>query len=107
MVCEMAFLITAGVHRSGRRARRRCAPTSAEVAVKSAVRSSVIGLGGSLCFFPPGLGFPENSQARLRSPETFALYDPMIPSAYYSSWRAVGRRTQPGIPERFGVLPQG
>ena len=66
-------------------------PTSAVVALKGAVGSSVVGLGGSLCFFPPGLGIPENAQLAYGVQE-LAVYDPMIPSAYYSSWSASAMR---------------
>ena len=102
MVCETAFLIAAGVP-LWTSSSTPFASTPAEVAVKSAVGSSIIGLGGSLCFFPPGLGFPENSQVAYGVQE-LALYDPMIPSSYYSSWRAVSHQS-PGIPDDSVYCP--
>ena len=60
--------------------------------LQSAVGSSVVGLGGSLCFLPPGLGVPENAQVAYRIQE-LAIYDPMIPSRYYTSSHAVSSQS--------------
>jgi hypothetical protein len=79
------------------------ASTPAVVALKSAVGSSLVGLGGPLCFLPPGLGIPENAQLAYQVQE-LAIYDPMIPSAYYSSWRAVSR-VSPGLPDDSVYCP--
>ena len=102
LVCETAFLVAAGAP-LWTSSSTPFASTPAVVALKSAVGSSVVGLGGSLCFLPPGLGIPENAQVAYGVQE-LALYDPMIPSAYYSSWRAVSRES-PGIPDDSVYCP--
>ncbi len=102
LVCETAFLVAAGAP-LWTSSSTPFASTPSMVALKSAVGSSVVGLGGSLCFLPPGLGIPENAQVAYGVQE-LALYDPMIPSAYYSSWRAVSRES-PGIPDDSVYCP--
>jgi hypothetical protein len=102
MACETAFLITAGAP-LWTSTSTPFAPTPPAEALKGSVGSSVVGLGGSLCFFPPGLGIPENAQIAYGVQE-LALYDPMIPSAYYSSWRAVSRQPA-GIPDDSVYCP--
>ncbi len=94
MVCETLFLVMSGAS-LWTATSTPFSPTAAEVSLKQAVGSSVVGLGTSTCFFPPGLGFPENAQVPYGIQE-LALYDPMIPSSYYSSWRAVSS-TSPGL----------
>jgi hypothetical protein len=94
LVCETAFLLTAGAP-LWTSTSTPFASTPSMVALKSAVGSSVVGLGGTVCFLPPGLGVPENAEQAYGVQE-LALYDPMIPSAYYSSWRAVSRES-PGL----------
>ncbi len=64
------------------------AQTPAVVALKTAVGSSVVGFGAPLCFFPPGLGILPNAQLAYGVQE-LGLYDPLIPSAYFSSWTAL------------------
>ena len=103
LACETAFLVAAGAP-LWTSSSTPFASTPAVVALKSAVGSSVVGLGGSLCFLPPGLGIPENAQVAYGVQE-LALYDPMIPSAYYSSWRARQPRVA-GYTRRLGVLPR-
>ena len=102
LACETAFLLASGAPLWSSSS-TPFAPTPAEAALKSAVGSSAVGLGGSLCFFPPGLGFPENSQVAYGVQE-LALYDPMIPSAYYSSWKALTHESA-GIPNDSVYCP--
>jgi uncharacterized integral membrane protein len=102
LVGESAFLITAGSSLWTASA-APFAPTPAVVALKSVVGSSLVGLGGSLCALPPGLGIPENAQVAYGVDE-LALYDPMIPSAYYSSWRRVSN-VPAGIPDDSVYCP--
>ena len=102
LVCETAFLIAAGAPLWTSSA-TPFASTPSMVALKSAVGQSVVGLGRSLCVLPPGLGIPENAQVAYGVQE-LALYDPMIPSAYYSSWRAVSRES-PGLPDDSVYCP--
>jgi len=102
LVCETAFLVAAGAP-LWTSSSTPFASTPEIVALKSTVGSSVVGLGGTLCVLPPGLGIPENAQVAYGVQE-LALYDPMIPSAYYSSWRAVSRDS-PGIPDDSVYCP--
>lgn len=87
LACETAFLLAAGAP-LWTSASTPFAPTRAEVALKSAVGSSVVGFGAPLCFFPPGLGILPNAQLAYGIQE-LGLYDPLIPSAYFSSWSAL------------------
>ncbi len=73
------------------------------MALKGAVGSSVVGLGSSTCFLAPGLGIPQNAQDPYGIQE-LALYDPMIPSSYYSSWRSVSRASA-GLPNDSVYCP--
>jgi hypothetical protein len=100
--CETVFLVAAGAP-LWTSSSTPFAPTPAVVALKSTVGSSVVGLGGSLCFFPPGLGIPENAQLAYGIQE-LALYDPMIPSAYYSSWKTLTHESA-GIPSDSVYCP--
>jgi hypothetical protein len=102
LVCETAFLISAGSS-LWTSSSTPFAPTRAEVALKGVVGSSLVGLGGFLCVLPPGLGLPENAQVAYGIDE-LALYDPMIPSAYYSSWRRVSNMPA-GIPDDSVYCP--
>jgi hypothetical protein len=102
LVCEVAFLVAAGAP-LWTSSSTPFESTPAVVALKGAVGSSVVGLGGTLCFLPPGLGIPENAQVAYGIDE-LAIYDPMIPSAYYSSWQAVSNES-PGIPNDSVYCP--
>ncbi len=93
-VCETLFLVASGAS-LWTAASTPFAPTPAEAALKATVGSSVVGLGASFCFLSPGLGVPENAQLPYGVQE-LAIYDPMIPSAYYSSWRSVSSAS-PGL----------
>lgn len=102
LACETAFLVAAGAP-LWTSSSTPFASTPSVTELKSTVGSSLVGLGGFLCFLPPGLGIPENAQVAYGVQE-LALYDPMIPSAYYSSWRKVSR-TSPGIPNDSVYCP--
>jgi Bacterial membrane protein YfhO len=86
-ICETAFLVASGAQ-LWTSTSTPFATTPSVVALKGAVGSSVVGLGAPLCFLPPGLGIPENAQLAYGVQE-LALYDPMTPSAYFSSWKAL------------------
>ena len=102
LACETAFLLAAGAP-LWTSSPTPFASTPAVAALKTTVGSSLVGLGGFLCFLPPGLGIPENAQIAFGVRE-LAIYDPMIPSAYYSSWRSVSG-TSPGIPNDSVYCP--
>ncbi|MGH9080776.1 MAG: YfhO family protein [Acidimicrobiales bacterium] len=87
LVCETAFLISAGAP-LWTSTSTPFATTPAELALKRAAGSSVVGFGAPLCFFPPGLGIPVNAQLAYGVQE-LALYDPMIPNSYFSAWAAL------------------
>jgi hypothetical protein len=89
LLCESAFLVAAGAQ-LWTSSSTPFAPTPAVMALKHLVGSSSVGLGGSLCILPPGLGIPENAQIAYGVQE-LALYDPMIPSSYYSAWNDISK----------------
>jgi hypothetical protein len=102
LACETAFLVTAGAP-LWTSSSTPFAATPAVAALKSAVGTSVVALGVPYCFLPPGLGIPENAQIAYGIQE-LALYDPMIPSAYYSAWQANGQGSA-GIPKDSVYCP--
>ena len=87
LLVESAFLLVSGAPLWTSSA-TPFAPTRAVVALRSAVGNSVVGFGAPLCFFPPGLGILPNAQLAYGVQE-LGLYDPLIPSAYFSSWTAL------------------
>jgi Bacterial membrane protein YfhO len=91
LVCEAAFLVTAGG--SVWTASDTPFPTTPSiVAFKHDVGSAIVGYGAPLCFFPPGLGIPVDAQVAYGVQE-FAAYDSALPSAYFSSWKALTGQT--------------
>jgi hypothetical protein len=87
LACEAAFLITAGG--PVWTASNAPFPTTHLVQeFKHAVGSALVGYGSPLCYFPPGLGIPPNAQLAYGVQE-LAAYDPSLPSAYFSSWKAL------------------
>jgi hypothetical protein len=102
LVCETAFLVTAGAP-LWTATSTPFATTPAVGALKSAVGSSEIALGLPYCFLPPGLGIPENAQIAYGIRE-LAVYDPMIPRAYYSAWKSNGQGSA-GIPNDSVYCP--
>ena len=68
--------------------------TPAESSLQDAVGSSLVGLGFKRCFFPPGLGIRPDANI-LFGVHELAVYDPMLPRAYYQSWTdATGQSVQ-------------
>jgi hypothetical protein len=61
--------------------------TPAETALKQAVGSSAVGFGNSDCIFPPANGLRQNINVAYGVQE-FAVYDPITPLDYFSSWKA-------------------
>jgi hypothetical protein len=86
VVVETIFLITSG---SGLWSSTSTpfAPTPAVLALKQAVGNSLVALGYPSCFYPPGLGIPVNDNIPYGVHE-LAVYDPLVPEAYYTAWRA-------------------
>jgi hypothetical protein len=86
VVVETIFLITSGTGLWSS-SNAPFAPTPAVVALKQAVGSSLVALGSTSCFFPPGLGIPANANIAYGVYE-FAVYDPLVPEAYFTAWKA-------------------
>jgi hypothetical protein len=87
LACETAFLIAVGSPMWDS-SPSYLPVTSAEVALQRAVGSSVVGLGAKGCEFKPSLGIKPNVNAMLGIQE-LAVYDPMLPGAYFQSWTAL------------------
>jgi len=102
LLCEAAFLVTAGGP-LWTASETPFAATPSLVAFKHAVGSAIVGYGAPLCFFPPGLGIPVNAQVAYGVQE-LADYDPALPSAYFSSWKALTGQTG-GIKAISGYCP--
>ena len=85
LACETAFLLSAGIpmmHSSS----SYFSPTPAETTLRENVGSSLVGMGASTLVCT-GLGIIPNINVALDVKE-LALYDPLIPSAYFSSFQA-------------------
>jgi hypothetical protein len=87
LVCATVFLVATGAplwHSTSSYA----TPTPAEKTLQSAVGSSLVGLGAKKCFLPPGIGIHPNANI-LFGVHELAVYDPMLPRAYFKSWTEV------------------
>jgi len=87
VVVETLFLISSGMGLWTSTA-TPFAPTSAALALKQAVGSSLVGLGTPACLFPPGLGIPVNDNI-IFGVHQLAAYDPVLPQAYYDAWKEI------------------
>ena len=81
---------------------RRCSPRPQwSAALQREVGPALVGLDGTDCFFGPTLGFlPELNAAY--SVHELAIYDPIIPSGYFSAW--TGLTGQPGGIPRLALF---
>ena len=100
LVCETAFLVTAGVPLFSSSPTYLKA-TPAEAALQRAVGSSLVGMGTDTCFSQQ-LGIVPDVNVAFRVQE-LELYDPLLPKLYWAAWRATtGQRarppTFPGLP---------
>ncbi len=94
--CETAFLLAAGAPLWSS-SPRFLSPTPPEVALQRAVKGGVVGFGSRSCIIAyPGLGIPPNVNTAYGVQE-LGVYDPILPKAYYQSWRAATGETG-GIP---------
>jgi len=84
--CETAFLVASGASLWSS-SPEYFAPTASETALETAVGSSLVGLGTSACFTPDQLGTVPDVNVALGVRE-FAVYDPLLPESYDSSWVA-------------------
>ena len=102
LICETVFLVSIGT--SLWSSTPGSFPTTpAARALQRAVGSSLVGLGQSQCFLPPGLGFPVNTNI-VYGVHELAVYDPLVPSAYYEAWKATTGQ-QAGFPEVSHYCP--
>jgi hypothetical protein len=103
LACETAFLVAAGSPLWDS-SPSYLPVTSAEVALERAVGSSVVGFGSRQCELTPSLGIRPDVNAMLGIQE-LAAYDPMMPVAYFDSWKAVtGQRPQDAGYKDFSTL---
>ncbi len=86
LVCQTAFMVVMSAH-VWTSSPAMPAPSPAVAALQRAVGSSLVGLGRGTCFVPPGLGILPNVNA-LFDVQQMAVYDPVLPRAYFSSWRS-------------------
>ncbi len=87
LLCATVFLVATGAplwHSTSSYA----TPTPAEKTLQRAVGSSLVGLGAKKCFLPPGVGIHPNANI-LFGVHEFAVYDPMLPRSYFTSWSEV------------------
>jgi len=92
LACETAFLVTAGAPLWSS-SPSFLAPTPAEVALKQAVGSAVVGFGARSCSVPGDLGIVQDVNVAFAVQE-LDVYDPVAPRALFRSWQAA--TGQPG-----------
>jgi hypothetical protein len=90
IACETAFLVTAGAPLWSS-SPSYLPRTPAVEALQRTVGSSLVGLGNLSCQPFPSLGILPNVNIAYDVHE-FAAYDPVIPSAYFSYWKAATGR---------------
>ena len=90
LVSETAFLVTAGVP-VWSSSSQTPVPTPAVTALHRTVGSSLVGLGSGTCIASTFLGAPElgilPESNILFQVHELAIYDPLVPSGYFSSWQ--------------------
>ncbi len=101
LIIETLFLVVAGttVWASGPTS---VTPTPSYYDLQRAVGSAVVGFGNSNCF-PYSLGILQNDNI-VYGVHEFAVYDPMTPRNYFSSWRSITGRSA-GIPSSWIFCP--
>jgi len=87
LACETVFLAAAG-SQLWSSSNTPFVPTPAVRTLQRAAGSSLVALGSPNCFFPPGLGIPQNTQL-IYGVQELAFYDPSAPDSYFSSWSAL------------------
>ncbi len=101
LACETAFLVSAGAPLVS--SSPTFLPTTPAVAaLRETVGDATVGFGVQACHSPPTLGILPNANVAYGVHE-LAVYDPMVPRAYFRSWQQLtGRRaTTPGAPLVF------
>ncbi len=102
LVGESAFLVAAGSP-LWTSANQPFHSTPQALALRHVVGNSAVGFGAPLCFFPPGLGITPNAQLAYGVQE-LALYDPLIPATYFSSWHDLTGKVG-GLPDDNAYCP--
>ena len=85
VLAETAFLMAQGVPALGS-STTFFASTPASTALVRAVGTANVGFGSGDCLLRPVVGIPPESNIAYNLHE-MAIYDPVIPPAYFSSWR--------------------
>ncbi len=84
LVCETAFLITAGAPLWSSSS-TFLVPTPAEVALADTAGSAVVGFGAHSCEVPGQIGIPQNVNVAYDVHE-LDVYDPITPKSLFRSW---------------------
>ncbi len=84
LLCETAFLVASGASIQSS-SPHYLTPTPAEAALRRTVGASLVGFGTTTCFTVDQLGTVPEVNDALGFRE-FALYDPLLPRAYDTSW---------------------
>lgn len=91
LVVETAFLVASALPLAS--SSPQFLPTTpASSALQRAAGPAVVAFGSSDCIFPPALGIKPNLNAAYRIQE-LAVYDPMTPLAYFTSWQDANGQT--------------
>ena len=101
--CETVFLVLAGAPLLSS-SPTPLAPTPSELALQRVVGSSLVGLGSRSCALPPTLGILPNVNVAFDVHE-LAVYDPVIPTAFFGAWRATHGCARWAGPGPARVLP--
>lgn len=98
---ETAMLVTAGIP-VFTSAPSSVTPTFTYFEIKTEVGNGVLGFGSPQCF-PTTLAILQNSNIAFHVHE-FAVYDPLTPLEYFTSWKEETGRTG-GVPTEWGFCP--
>ncbi len=94
LICETAFLVTAGIP-LWTSSSQVPGPTPAVASLQKSVGTSLIGLGTGSCVASTFLGDPELGVLPetniLYQVDELAIYDPLVPSVYFTSWQRLTR----------------
>jgi hypothetical protein len=107
LACETAFLVTAGVPLWSS-STHVVTPPPAVISLQKTVGSSLVGVGAESCIGSTFLGAPEVGilpEANiLFQVHELAIYDPLVPNAYFSAWRSLAG-TEGGSPYLYQFCP--
>jgi len=101
LAVETALLVSAGAPLPSS-SPSSLSPTPAETTLARAVGGSLVGFGTNACFTPGQLGIVPDVNVAFGVRE-LAVYDPLFPKSYYSSWLDATGVT--GAPEQRATVP--